>query len=521
MDYLIKLIKQDTLDNIKKYYNENQNELKVHDVVLLACIYNKLDVAKWFSERITLTHTDDAFKNTCITGRLDIAKWLLDKYPNIDIAKDNGKCFILLCSNSNNTEFCEWLLELNPDLINYITENNFYNMCRNSSIDILQLYLDKRPEIINFISTHNFNAACRGGSLETAKWILQLKPDIIDDENEAFCMACIGGNFELIVWLLKLKPSIDITANNDKALRSAYSAFRIDIAIWLIRREPNHQLAFYKTIKYSLFTVTIWYYKKFKHHIDMSAQNEYAFRLACENDSDYTPEWLLQKKPDINISADNNYAFRKARENGHIKLVQWLLELQPSINITDTTQADFIRVCKNRQLNMAKWLIENVATLEINEEIFKVACENGDYAMAQWVYEIIPDIDLTANDDYYFHSAFIIASNDADYDYKLAEWIVELEPNRYKIIYDDDDIMIDYFIIEKNITINKSKIMDQNNIPICSICMNMKCDVYVECSHCFCKDCLTTWVNNNRNCPYCRSNIDIKNDLYNIQYKID
>jgi hypothetical protein len=71
MDYLIKLIKQDTLDNIKKYYNENQTELKDHDIVLLACIYNKLDVAKWFSEHITLTHTDDAFKAACITGRLD------------------------------------------------------------------------------------------------------------------------------------------------------------------------------------------------------------------------------------------------------------------------------------------------------------------------------------------------------------------------------------------------------------------------------------------------------------------
>jgi hypothetical protein len=52
--------------------------------------------------------------------------------------------------------------------------------------------------------------------------------------------------------------------------------------------------------------------------INISADNEKAFRNACLSGQLHVCKWLLQVKPDINISALNEYAFRYACYNGHL-----------------------------------------------------------------------------------------------------------------------------------------------------------------------------------------------------------
>ena len=51
----------------------------------------------------------------------------------------------------------------------------------------------------------------------------------------------------------------------------------------------------------------------------------------------------------------------------------------------------------------------------------------------------------------------------------------------------------------------------------CSICMDLITNpIMIECTHIFCGGCLLKWLKNNRNCPYCRNNINNMNKLIAI-----
>ena len=49
-----------------------------------------------------------------------------------------------------------------------------------------------------------------------------------------------------------------------------------------------------------------------------------SFQSACENGQLEIAKQLLEKNPNINISANNDAAFRYACKNGHVKVVTWL-----------------------------------------------------------------------------------------------------------------------------------------------------------------------------------------------------
>ena len=89
-------------------------------------------------------------------------------------------------------------------------------------------------------------------------------------------------------------------------------------------------------------------------NIDISADDEYAFRFACINGHLELAQWLLSVKPDIDISAENNYAFRYSCEYGHLKVALWLQSLKPYLyvikNITDDKIEFYIRTNEE-----AKW----------------------------------------------------------------------------------------------------------------------------------------------------------------------
>jgi hypothetical protein len=63
--------------------------------------------------------------------------------------------------------------------------------------------------------------------------------------------------------------------------------------------------------------------------INISPDNEHAFRCACENGHLELAQWLYQIKPTINISAYNEEAFRLACSYGHFDVAQWLQSLTP------------------------------------------------------------------------------------------------------------------------------------------------------------------------------------------------
>ena len=72
-----------------------------------------------------------------------------------------------------------------------------------------------------------------------------------------------------------------------------------------------------------------------KPNINISAENEDAFCMACENCHLDVCQWLLQQKPTINISAYNELAFREACINVHLHIAQWLQSLKPYLYVIE------------------------------------------------------------------------------------------------------------------------------------------------------------------------------------------
>jgi len=66
-------------------------------------------------------------------------------------------------------------------------------------------------------------------------------------------------------------------------------------------------------------------------------------------------QWLLQVKPTIDISADNEYAFRSACTGGHLNVAQWLLQVKPTIDISAFNERAFGSAFAFGYLNVAQW----------------------------------------------------------------------------------------------------------------------------------------------------------------------
>ena len=91
-------------------------------------------------------------------------------------------------------------------------------------------------------------------------------------------------------------------------------------------------------------------------HINISANDEYAFRLACEQGHLNIAQWLLHINPDINISVQNESSFRWACAYGRLEIAKWLLEMRPQINISVCDEEAFKLACLYGHLKVAEWL---------------------------------------------------------------------------------------------------------------------------------------------------------------------
>ena len=95
-----------------------------------------------------------------------------------------------------------------------------------------------------------------------------------------------------------------------------------------------------------------------KPDIDISAHNEWAFRISCIYGHLEVAKWLLSLKPDIDISAGYEGAFRSSCEKGHLEVAKWLFSIKPNIDMTNKQKVALISL--NVYLKCKYWQSQSV-----------------------------------------------------------------------------------------------------------------------------------------------------------------
>jgi ankyrin repeat protein len=167
--------------------------------------------------------------------------------------------------------------------------------------------------------------------LALTSFLLRLKVEQ-HNSTDHFINACNRGNLMEAQQVYQLNPNMNISANDEHAFRLACFNGHLDVCQWLLLISPN---------------------------IHISAKNEYAFRWACENGHLHVAQWLLQvskeRRQEINISAYNEEAFIWSCELGHLHVVQWLQNLKPYLYVIEYDENGNIKDFNIRSKEEANW----------------------------------------------------------------------------------------------------------------------------------------------------------------------
>lgn len=175
------------------------------------------------------------------------------------------------------------------------------------------------------------------------------------------------------------------------------------------------------------------------NQINSNINIQQQFQTACKEGNLYEVKTLLNNYSDIDISKDNEYAFRWACCNGHLDVAQYLWSLWkfPAINLSAYSDAAFVSSCRNGHLKVAKWLFSLYKFYVSNsmcKHAFVSSCKNGHLHIIEWLLNVKPNINISANDEY----AFISACENGHL--SVAKYLLKMSPNINISAYNENSI---------------------------------------------------------------------------------
>ena len=176
-------------------------------------------------------------------------------------------------------------------------------------------------------------------------------------------------------------------------------------------------------------------------NIDISECNKHVeFCYACKTESLEYCQMLLHINPDINISIQNETAFRLACGKGRLEVCQWLLQIKPDIDISANNEHAFAWACFNRNLEVCKWLLLVKPDIDISVEYelpFRLACGQRHLEVAQWLQSLKPySYVIYYNEDGTYKDYYIITKEERWQKRKYLVWLrSNKSPNKESIIY--------------------------------------------------------------------------------------
>ncbi len=237
------------------------------------------------------------------------------------------------------------------------------------------------------------------------------------------------GNLLAIQEYYQQNPTIDISADNEKALSKACIFGHLDVAKWLLQTKPD---------------------------INIFDNKNYPFYFACRFNHLDIAQWIYSLGPEkINLQTINT-AFVTACNNGDLEFAQWVISIQPDLEIIfncnkvesededDNYVSIFVIACSSRNYELVKWLCEirpnEILLEETAIDAFINACHNGSLEIAKIILEKKPDLNFRAQYDYVFKNTWLQFCDDVDGCLEVAKWLATL--------------CSDYIIIEEGEYIN-------------------------------------------------------------------
>lgn len=472
---------------------------------------------------ISLPEWEDIFISACSKNKLAFAKFIYKKIKNINIYIKNNEPFYLACRNGHIDIFL-WLIELEPKIHEKYSINNyaFYNACSNGHYKIVESFLKYSTKTNIKINDINigFIEVCEKGYLDIVKFFIESYDIKISVLNDAFDKAAKNNKHNSY----RKKSQLYIKYKTEPIIRYLYS-YNKNIKIY---NETLEILAF----KQDLPTIKCFYRTNYK--INFSDKFTINAFLGFRN-SLKLHKWLLKICPDLNLSINNDFIFRNACEHGKFKLIRWLLKIRPNINLFNeqynylqnliaTGCTDIINIfiqknslildrkffmcaCTHNNYTIVKWILKNK-----NHQINQADIESGFYKSCRYDYLNIAKLMYKTFKNIiesiiYVHLGVICDFNSQD----IAKWIISIYPEKYIFRYNDYHELEDFISFEDLVLPTISSSNFKKNIKECSICQENISDIVTHCNHFYCKYCIITWIFKSNNCPYCRSKLKIEN----------
>ena len=221
---------------------------------------------------------------------------------------------------------------------------------------------------------------------------------------------------------------------------------------------------------------------------------------------------LYNSVPDLNISDDDEHAFRLASRKNHIHIMKQLLEWKPNIDISANSEEVLINCCHYGYSEMLLYLKEIKPTIKINinnEYAFRTVAARGYLDIMKILYEWNSKINILAENNESFRQSIFYRR------YDISKQLIEWEPlvlqdiQIYNLPCINEYLNIIGFDLPE---IWYKKIIKRKVYTECSICLHSYKE-YLEtpCNHIFCQNCILKWIKINNKCPYCRRIINFTN----------
>lgn len=271
------------------------------------------------------------FESCLNSENLEISNWILENFPDKKEKILTGS-FNSSCIYGNQAE-AGYILKIFPSIS--VTMENILDIVSTNNLDFFRWIVKKHKEEIEYETV--LKHAVTKGSFGIIKYLYKENPylTITADIYELFHLAVYNNYIRLCRWFHQ-KFEIDITHNGNEFLVLAINENLIDLAQWIWDKGGNHltdeqqRNVFLEICKRGELTTLNWFIRKFPN-IDVHANNEKAFYIACFYYNHEIIDWLYKTHPDINVRVNNDEIFREAVKQRNMDICEWFEEKFPDL----------------------------------------------------------------------------------------------------------------------------------------------------------------------------------------------